>query len=70
MADKLIIIKVKGMTCEGCVNNVKRALAAVPGVKETEVDLPGKKATIQFDGEKADAEKLKKTIIEAGYSIG
>ena len=33
------IVKVKGMTCMGCVNSVKKRAGEIPGVSSSEVSL-------------------------------
>ena len=38
-----------GMTCNGCRNNVEKTLAAVPGVKNAQVDLEKSEAQIETD---------------------
>lgn len=60
-------ITVKGMTCDGCVNSVTKALKGVEGVQETNVDLAGQKATVTFDDAKANVEALKEAVEDAGY---
>ncbi|MDQ0191342.1 heavy-metal-associated domain-containing protein [Alicyclobacillus cycloheptanicus] len=60
-------IPVKGMTCDGCVNAVTKALKGVQGVQEANVDLAGQKATVTFDDTKTSVEALKEAVEEAGY---
>ena len=43
------VIKVKGMTCMGCVNSVKSVLEKIPGVDSADVSLEQKQVTIQYD---------------------
>lgn len=37
---------IKGMTCSGCANTVKKLLSGVEGVKEAEVSLSENKAVV------------------------
>ena len=60
------VISIEGMACMHCVNHVQQALSAVPGVKEAEVDLESKSATVSVDGSVTDA-ALKAAVDEAGY---
>ena len=60
------VISIEGMACMHCVKHVQDALAAVPGVKETKVDLESKSATVSVDGSVSDA-ALKAAVDEAGY---
>ncbi|MCH9032943.1 MAG: heavy-metal-associated domain-containing protein, partial [Planctomycetes bacterium] len=38
-ADAICEVSVEGMSCGACAENVRKALAAVPGVTWAEVDL-------------------------------
>ncbi|WP_274435987.1 heavy-metal-associated domain-containing protein [Alicyclobacillus sp. ALC3] len=60
-------ITVKGMTCDGCVNSVTKALKGVSGVEKADVDLAGQKATVTFDDSKTNLAALKEAVEEAGY---
>lgn len=60
-------IKVEGMSCGHCVMRVKKAIEAVEGVRKAEVDLPNKQAVVEYEEGKANLEKVKAVIREAGY---
>lgn len=60
-------ITVKGMTCQGCVNSVTKALKGVSGVQDTVVDLDGEKATVTFDEGATNVVALKQAVEDAGY---
>lgn len=62
-------IKIKGMTCMGCANNVKTVLEKFPGVGRVEVSLEQAQATIQYDPTKADLDQLKEIIIDTGFEV-
>ncbi len=62
-------ITVKGMSCEGCVNSVTKALKAVDGVIEANVDLEGEKATVTFDEARTNVDVLKQAVEDAGYDV-
>lgn len=57
-------LKITGMTCEGCVNAVKRTLSRVPGVSEVQVDLAAGRAKVQGE---AAAAQLIAAVEKAGY---
>jgi copper chaperone len=67
------IIKVTGMTCDGCANNVTRALVAIDGVHDVKVTLSAGKAAsevaVQYDEQFTSPDNLKLAITEAGYSV-
>ena len=60
-------LKVGGMTCEGCVNAVKRTLSRVPGVTSVQVDLAAGRARVEGE---ADAARLIEAVEKAGYEAG
>ncbi len=42
---------IKGMTCDGCANTVKKLLSGVKGVREAEVSLSENKAVVTQESE-------------------
>jgi copper chaperone len=60
-------LKVKGMTCSGCVASVKRVLEGLPGVKAADVSLAEGSATVRYDAGTANAAQFKQAIEDAGY---
>ena len=62
-------IKIKGMTCMGCVNSIKNVLRNVPGIAQLEVTLDPAQAIIQFDPENTSLNQLKEAIIDAGFDV-
>lgn len=63
------IIKIKGMTCMGCVNSVKNVLEKIPGVNEADVSLEQKQAVIQYDATTTNTHQFKDAIKEAGFEV-
>ncbi len=63
------IIKIKGMTCMGCVNSVKNVLEKIPGVNGADVSLEQKQVTIQYDATAANTPQFKDAIKEAGFEV-
>jgi len=47
----LVAIAVSGMTCNACAAKVQKALAAVPGVSQVQVDLRRNLAVVTADAE-------------------
>lgn len=60
-------LAVSGMSCNGCVRHVDKALREVPGVTDVRVDLPGGRVTIEHLNETAVASMIE-AIDAAGYS--
>jgi copper chaperone len=62
-------LKIQGMTCNHCVMRVAKALKAVPGVQDANVDLQKAEAAVTFDESKVALEKLSAAVIDAGYKV-
>ncbi len=68
--EKILVLNVYGMHCQGCVNNVTNALTSLKGVGDVQVNLEEKKVTIMFDGDRASLGHVKKAITKSGYLVG
>lgn len=63
-----VVLNVEGMTCMHCAANVKKAVEAIAGATNAQVDLSTK--TVSFDLANQDAlETVKMQIKAAGYEI-
>ena len=61
--------EIKGMSCGGCVSNVKRALLQIPDITEADVQLNPQGAVLTMS-KPVDAEELQAQLKKAGhYSI-
>ena len=57
------------MTCNHCVMRVAKALKAVPGIQDAQVDLQKGEASVTFDETKVTQEKMSHAVVEAGYKV-
>lgn len=62
-------LKIQGMTCNHCVMRVAKALKAVPGVQDAQVDLQKGEAVVAYDEARVTPEKLSFAVVEAGYKV-
>ncbi len=60
-------IRIKGMTCEGCVASVKRVLQGIEGVATVDVSLDPPQAKVEYTEGRVDAAQLREAIEDAGY---
>ncbi|MFA7291234.1 MAG: heavy metal-associated domain-containing protein [Rhodocyclaceae bacterium] len=67
MATEQTVIKVGGMSCQGCVKNVSGVLQALPGVGEVLVSLERGEARISHDPEITGVAALRAAIEDAGF---
>ena len=62
-----VVIKVGGMSCQGCVKNVTGVLQALPGVAGVEVSLDAGQARVAYDAQQVDVARLRAAIEDAGF---
>jgi copper ion binding protein len=62
------VLKVEGMTCQHCLQTVKKALYSVEGVSHVEVSLEEGLARVQLEKE-VPFEVLKSAVEEWGYKV-
>jgi copper chaperone CopZ len=62
------VLKVQGMTCQGCVKSVTRVLQALPGVDAVEVSLERGEAALRHDPGRATVEDFRKAVEDAGFA--
>ena len=61
-------IKIKGMNCQHCVMAVTKALGALEGIKNVQVDLKSGLATYE-EVKPVDPQKIATAIKKAGYEV-
>jgi Cu+-exporting ATPase len=62
-------LPVEGMSCASCVARVERSLAAVPGVREANVNLATEAATVRAAAS-VPFDALRVAVEKAGYQVG
>lgn len=67
MTAKKTILSIDGMTCGHCVAGVKKALAALPGVRSVDVQLTPGTATVVHDG--SPEQQLTQVVADEGYTV-
>ncbi len=61
------VVSIEGMSCMHCVMRVKKAIGELAGVASVDVDLAGKKATVE--GDALDDAALKAAVEDVGYDV-
>ena len=62
-----VVIKVGGMSCQGCVKNITGVLTALAGVTTAEVSLEAAEARVAFDPQVVSRAALVGAIQDAGF---
>ncbi|MCH7661405.1 MAG: heavy-metal-associated domain-containing protein [Euryarchaeota archaeon] len=60
-------LRVDGMSCEGCEDQVDRALGTVEGVKRTDADHAT--GTVEIAAESGTEDAARRAIHDAGYDV-
>lgn len=69
MAKNVLSLTVEGMSCNHCVNSIKKAVGILDGVDNVNIDLKAKTVTIEYDSGKVDVKAIKDTIQDQGYDV-
>jgi copper chaperone len=64
-----ITLKIKGMTCGGCVKSVTNVTQNIAGVSSVTVSLEQNTARVSYDPAKAKPAQFKSAIEDAGYDV-
>ena len=64
-----ITLPIAGMTCAACVRKVEKALSALPGVREANVNLPAGKAAVTYDPSAASLSEMERAVTDIGYEV-
>ncbi len=62
-----LTLRINGMSCEHCVEAVRRALASLPGVQVEAVQIG--QARVRFDETATNPTALAAAVSDAGYSL-
>jgi copper chaperone len=65
-----IILRVTGMKCGGCENQVQDAIRSCAGVASAKASHNTETVEINYDEAKTDLEAIRKAIKDKGFTIG
>lgn len=61
-------LKVRGMSCNHCIEKVKRFVGELSGVSAVSVDLEGGIVVVDFEPP-ATCETIKEAILDSGFEV-
>lgn len=67
MAQQKAVIKVQGMSCSSCSNNVQKKLNATEGIINATINIATEKGQVKYDSEKIDVEGILEAVAASGY---
>ncbi|MBB5019498.1 copper chaperone CopZ [Chitinivorax tropicus] len=62
-------LNVSGMSCGGCANSITKALQALAGVAQVDVELATGKVGVRFDPAQTPIDALQAAIEAAGFDV-
>jgi Cu+-exporting ATPase len=62
-------IKITGMTCASCAQNIETALNKIDGVKKASVNFSFEKAAVEYDSSKVSLSEFEDAITSLGYAV-
>ena len=63
-----LTLKLRGMSCASCAKSIEKAINNVPGVTNCNVNFGIEQATITYNTQKTNLDKIQAAVAEAGYS--
>jgi P-type Cu+ transporter len=61
-------LKLRGMSCASCANNIETAIRSVPGVETCSVNFGAEQAAVTYDARKTDVAAIQAAVDAAGYA--
>jgi Cu+-exporting ATPase len=61
-------LKLRGMSCASCANNIEDAIRSVSGVEACSVNFGAEQATVTYDSGKTDISTIQDAVDAAGYA--
>ena len=62
-----LTIPITGMSCGGCVNNVRTAFSRISGVTDAQVTVG--EATVTYEPKLTNPDALRRAVTDAGYGV-
>jgi len=62
-------LKVTGMKCGGCENNVTTKLKSINGVQSASASSKNQEVVVEFDSDLTDLDTISQAIVNTGYTV-
>jgi copper chaperone len=63
------ILKVPDISCEHCERTITNALTPVSGVRQVNVDIPGREVHVEYDDSQVSVDQMKDILREEDYPV-
>ena len=68
-SDSFVVIRIDGLHCHRCEEKIDRAVSALRGVREVEVDFATGQASVLYDPRQVKVRQLTDAVTSAGYRV-
>src|SRR5579883_320555 len=65
--ERQVTLALEGMTCASCAMRIEKGLKKVPGVEEASVNLATERATVVYNPQETDIDRLVQKVEAVGY---
>jgi len=62
------ILKLRGMSCASCANNIETAIRSVPGVTQANVNFGAEQASVTYNSTQTDVATIQAAVDAVGYA--
>lgn len=69
MADTHAVLNAPAISCNHCKMAVEKAVSALDGVRQVDVDVAGKAVTVDFDDGSVTLDDIEAAMAEEGYEV-
>jgi copper chaperone len=63
------VLTVPDISCEHCERTITNALTPVAGVRQVQVDIPGKQVRVEYDEAQVSIGQMKEILQEEDYPV-
>lgn len=69
MAETHAVLNVPAVSCNHCKMAIEKAVGAMDGVGQVDVDVPEKTVTVDYDDAVVTLESIEATMADEGYGV-
>jgi len=63
------VLNVPDISCEHCERTITNALTTISGIRNVNVDIPGKQVRVEYDASQVSVDQLKYILQEEDYPV-
>ncbi len=64
-----ITLKAPDISCDHCINTIRKAVTKLPGVEFVKGDIPAKTVTMRYEASRTKLDQIKQAMGEEDYPV-